>query len=94
MNAGVLWALGDKDLANIFAHLRRQPAARPVRRSHELTFRGRAALVTGEWKLAADQVDTRAPRWGEMPLSTPFEREIADLYVFLRAYHRLPPASG
>lgn len=74
MNAGVLWALGDQDLANIFAHLRRQPAMPPVARSHELTFRGRVALVTGEWKLAADQVDPRAPRWGELPLTTPFER--------------------
>jgi cytochrome c553 len=74
MNAGVLWALGDQDLANIFAHLRLQPAMPPVARRHELTFRGRVALVTGEWKLAADQVDTRAPRWGELPLSTPFER--------------------
>jgi cytochrome c553 len=74
MNAGVLWALGDQDLANIFAHLRRQTALPPVARSHELTFRGRVALATGEWKLAADQVDPRAPRWGELPLSTPFER--------------------
>jgi cytochrome c553 len=74
MNAGVLWPLGDQDLANIFAHLRRQPAMPPVARSHELTFRGRVALVTGKWKLAADQVDPRAPRWGELPLSTPFER--------------------
>lgn len=74
MNAGVLWALGDQDLVNIFAHLRRQPAMPPVARSHELKFRGRVALVTGEWKLAADQVDVSAPRWGELPLSTPFER--------------------
>jgi cytochrome c553 len=74
MNAGVLWALGDQDLANIFAHLRRQPAMPPVVRSHELKFRGRVALVIGEWKLAADQVDVSAPRWGELPLSTSFER--------------------
>jgi len=74
MNAGVLWALGDQDLANIFAHLRRQPAMPPVVRSHELKFRGRVALVTGQWRLAADQVDASAPRWGELPLSTSFER--------------------
>jgi cytochrome c553 len=74
MNAGVLWPLGDQDLADIFAHLRRQPASPPVPRSHELTIRGRIALVTGDWKLAADQVDPLAPRWGEMPLSTPFAR--------------------
>jgi cytochrome c553 len=74
MNAGVLWPLGDQDLADIFAHLRRQPALPPVPRRHELTIRGRVALVTGEWKLAADQVDPLAPRWGELPLATPFER--------------------
>src|SRR5688572_33081478 len=61
-------------LVNIFAHLRRQPVMPPVARSHELKFRGRVALVVGEWKLAADQVDASAPRWGELPLSTSFER--------------------
>lgn len=74
MNAGTLWPLGDQDLVNIFAHLRRQPMLPPVPRRHELTFRGRVALVTGEWKVSADQVDRSAPRWGEMPRTNAFER--------------------
>jgi cytochrome c553 len=74
MYAGVLWPLGDQDLINIFAHLRRQPARPPVPRRHELTFRGRLALVTGEWKVSADQVDRSAPRWGELPLDDAFAR--------------------
>jgi cytochrome c553 len=74
MRAGVLWPLGEQDLANIFAHLRRQPVLPPVPRSRELTLRGRMALVTGKWKVSADQVDTSAPRWGELPRTTPAER--------------------
>jgi cytochrome c553 len=74
MNAAVLWPLGDQDLVNIIAHLRRQPALSPVPRFHDLTFRGRIALVTGEWKVSADQVDRFAPRWGELPLDDAFAR--------------------
>jgi cytochrome c553 len=74
MNAGTLWPLGDQDLVNIFAHLRLQPMLPPVPRRHELTFRGRVALVSGEWKVSADQVDRSAPRWGEMPRRNAFER--------------------
>lgn len=74
MRADVLWPLGDQDLVNIFAHLRRQPGLPPVPRSRELTLRGRIALATGEWKVSADQVDASAPRWGELPRTTPVAR--------------------
>jgi cytochrome c553 len=74
MNPGVLWPLGDQDLVNIIAHLRRQPSLPPVPRRHELTFRGRVALVTGRWKVAAEQVDRSAPRWGELPRRNAYER--------------------
>ena len=37
-------------------------------------MRGRLALATGEWKVAAEQVDRSMPRWGELPMQTPFER--------------------
>ena len=74
MNAGTLWPIGDQDLADIFAHLRQQPTLPAVPRRHELTFRGRVALVTGQWKLSAEQVDRSAPRWGQMPRSNAFER--------------------
>ena len=42
------WALGDQDLANIFAALRELPMVTPVERSLELTWRGRWSLVTGQ----------------------------------------------
>jgi cytochrome c553 len=74
MYAAVLWPLGDQDLVNIIAHLRRQPVRPPVPRRHELTFRGRLALVTGSWKVSADQVNRSAPRWGELPLDDAFAR--------------------
>jgi cytochrome c553 len=74
MVAYTLWPLGDQDLANIIAHLRRQPVWSPVPRKHELTFRGRIALVTGKWKVSAEQVDRSIPRWGALPRNTAFER--------------------
>lgn len=68
------WALGDQDLFNIIAHLRQQPALPPVERTLRLSWRGRWALVTGTWKVSAEQVDRSRPRWGNLPQSTPFER--------------------
>ena len=68
------WALGDQDLANIIAHLRRQPHRPPVERELTLSWRGRLALVTGEWKVSVEQVDRERPRWGNLPLRTAFER--------------------
>jgi cytochrome c553 len=68
------WALGDQDIANIISHLRRQPATPPVPRRLDLTMRGRIALVTGAWKVSAEQVDRNIPRWGELPRETPYER--------------------
>jgi cytochrome c553 len=74
MHAGVLWPLGEQDLADIIAHLRSQPRRPAVPRMRELSLRGRLGLVTGAWKVSADQVDRNLPRWGELPLGTPFER--------------------
>jgi cytochrome c553 len=74
MTSYTFWALGDQDIANIVAHLRRQPATAPVPRHLDLTLRGRIALVTGEWKVSAEQVDRTIPRWGELPRRTPYER--------------------
>ncbi len=68
------WPLGDQDLVNIFAHLRRQPPTPAIARHRELTFRGRIGLVRGEWRVSADQVDRSIPRWGELPRPTAFER--------------------
>ncbi|MGH8130752.1 MAG: c-type cytochrome [Steroidobacteraceae bacterium] len=70
----VFWPLGDRDLANIIAHLRKQPALPPIPRELHLEFCGRVALATGEWRVSAEQVDRSRPRWGELPRTTPFER--------------------
>ncbi len=70
----VFWSLSDQDLANIIAHLRRQAELPPIARNLQFTFRGRVALVTGDWKVSAKQVDRTRPRWGELPRTTPFER--------------------
>jgi cytochrome c553 len=162
MPSSTFWPLGDEDIADVLAHLRRQPAMPPVPRRLELTWRGRLALATGAWMASADGVDRTIPRWGELPRRTPYERgrylasvicsechgldfrgnplegapslvvlgaygrdafrtliltntaiggrkiepmawtpaagftdeEIADLYAFLRAYHRLDTAPG
>jgi cytochrome c553 len=68
------WALGDQDLANIIAHLRRQPPLPPIQRELQLTWRGRLSLVTGAWKVSVDQVDRSRPRWGDVPQTTALER--------------------
>lgn len=68
------WPLGDQDLANIFAHLRSQPAIPPVPRSRHVTLRGRLGLLRGDWQVSAEQVDRSIPRWGELPRATAFER--------------------
>lgn len=68
------WALGDQDLANIIAHLRRQPTLPPIERKRELSWRGRLALATGEWKVSVEQVDRSRPRWGDLPQATAYER--------------------
>lgn len=74
MNSYTLWALGDQDLANIISHLRRQPVMPPVERELQLTWRGRVALMTGTWKVSAEQVDRSRQQWGNLPQTTPFER--------------------
>jgi cytochrome c553 len=74
MTSYTFWPLGDQDLANIFAHLRRQPILPAVERELQLTWRGRLALVTGEWKVSVEQVDRSRPRWGNLPQTTPLER--------------------
>jgi cytochrome c553 len=74
MSSYTFWPLGDQDLADIIGHLRRQRARPPVPRQLDLTLRGRIALVTGEWRVSAEQVDRTIPRWGELPRKTAFER--------------------
>jgi cytochrome c553 len=70
----VTWPLGDQDLTDIIAHLRAQPVLPPVERSHNITWRGRWAMVTGKWDVDAAMVDRSLPRWGELSRNTPFER--------------------
>jgi cytochrome c553 len=74
MIAYATWPLGDQDLADIIAHLRVQPVLPAVERSHDITLRGRWAMVTGGWGVDAASVNRSLPRWGELPRNTPFER--------------------
>ena len=74
MTSYTLWALGDQDLANILAHLRRQPILPSVERKLQLSWRGRFALLTGAWQVSVEQVDRSRPRWGNMPQTTPLDR--------------------
>jgi cytochrome c553 len=74
MTSYTLWALGAQDLANIIAHLRRQPALPAIERQLQLTWHGRFGLLTGAWKVSSEQVDRSRPRWGDLPQPTPFER--------------------
>ena len=68
------YPLGDEDLANIIAHLRRQPPSPDVAAHKAITLSGRIKLALGKWQLAADQVDSTRPRWGELARATAFER--------------------
>jgi mono/diheme cytochrome c family protein len=68
------YPLGDEDLANIIAHLRRQAPQPGVPRHRTITMAARIRLALGKWQVAADQVDSTRPRWGELPRTTGFER--------------------
>jgi cytochrome c553 len=69
------WALGDQDLANMIAHLRKnQKFVPPRERTLELTWRARVALVTGTWGVAAERVDRTRPRLGDLPRISGIER--------------------
>lgn len=68
------YPLSDEDLIKIIAHLRRQPPqpAEPGLRS--ITMISRLKLAMGKWQIAADQIDSTRPRWGNLPRTTAFER--------------------
>ncbi|GAA5007002.1 cytochrome c [Pseudoluteimonas lycopersici] len=68
------YPLSDADLANVIAHLRKQPTLAPRERHRSVTFMARWRLLAGGWQLAADQVDPARPRWGELPRTNAFER--------------------
>jgi cytochrome c553 len=69
------WALGDQDLANIIVHLRQnQKIMEPRARTLELTWRARLAMLTGKWGVAAERVDRKRPRLGDLPQSDPLQR--------------------
>lgn len=74
MSSYTFWPLSDADLANIIAHLRQQPALPPRERVREISWRGRVALLTGDWQVSVEQVDRTRPRWGELPQTTLRER--------------------
>jgi cytochrome c553 len=74
MSSYTFWSLSERDLANIIAHLRRQPQLPPLKTERHIHWRGRLALATGGWRVSAEQVDRTRPRWGDQPQTTPVER--------------------
>ncbi len=74
MISSTFWALGDQDLVNVIAYLRRLPSVPAMERTLELTWRGRWSLATGEWKVSSEQVERDRPQWGNLPQTTPVER--------------------
>lgn len=74
MTSYTFYPLSNEDLFNIIAHLRKQTPRPDSTRHKSITAAGRLKLAMGEWQVAADQVDTTRPRWGELPRNTAFER--------------------
>ncbi len=74
MPSYTFWPLGDDDLANVIAHLRRQAGHEPMPRERHVTWQGRLALLTGRWQVSAQQVDRSRPRLGDQPQRTPLDR--------------------
>ena len=74
MPSSTFYPLSDEDLAVMLRHLRERKPLPPVPREREITALGRLALALGKWKISADGVDRRVPRWGRFPRTTSFER--------------------
>jgi mono/diheme cytochrome c family protein len=77
MPAATFYPLGDSDLAKVIAYLRNLPPAAdrgPGRGVRQISFKARVGIVLGKFKTSAGSVDRTAPRWGELPRTTPFER--------------------
>lgn len=68
------YPLSDEDLINIIAHLRRQSPQPATLRIRSITMTARLKLAMGKWQVAADQIDSTRPRWGNLPRTTAFER--------------------
>ena len=74
MTSYAFFPLSDEDLVDIIAHLRKQPQQQPVPRVRTIEWSARLTLAEGRWQVAADQIDPKWPRWGELPRTTAFER--------------------
>jgi mono/diheme cytochrome c family protein len=74
MPTTTFYPMSGEDLALIIGHLRARPPLPAVPRRRRVLPLGRLALLLGKWKISADQVDRSAPRWGELPRGTAFER--------------------
>lgn len=74
MPADTFYPMGDAHIGAIVDFLRRQPKVAGPRRERSLSLKTRMAVLRGEFPLSALEVDPSAPRWGELPRRTPFER--------------------
>lgn len=77
MPTAAFYPLSDADLAQLIAFLRSLPPAQdagPGSGFREFSLLARVGLMIGKLETSVQQVDRAAPRWGELPRTTPFER--------------------
>jgi len=101
MISGTFYSLSDAHLAQIIAHLRRQPKSPAIPEARSVAFLARLALVLGKWETSVGEVDRSMPRWGEVARNTAFERgryltsitctECHGLDLQGEAYEKSPP---
>ncbi len=66
--------MGEAQIGAIADFLRRQPVSEGPKRERTLSLSTRWQLLRGEFPVSADEVDPKAPRWGELPQRNAFER--------------------
>lgn len=74
MPADTFYPMGEAQIGAIADFLRRQPASQGPVRERSLSLATRWQLLRGEFPVSADEVDPKAPRWGELPQRDAFER--------------------
>lgn len=74
MPADTFYPMGEAQIGAIADFLRRQPATEGPTHERSLSLVTRWQVLQGEFPLSADEVDPKAPRWGELPQRNAFER--------------------
>jgi cytochrome c553 len=74
MPAATFYPLSDEDILTVLAHLRTLTDDTAPKPSRRILRNGAIDLLTGQWRLSADEVDRARPRWGASARVTSFER--------------------